>query len=85
MSNLEKPKDSSFKTALSEYQLGGGGPLSKQIITLIFLSLLVYFVVGTIGVSNFVSVSLFHFFVALQIFYVLHLIFNTKQPSEPED
>ena len=78
MGDLEKPKDSSFKTALSEYQLGGGGPLSKQIITLIFLSLLVYFVVGTIGVSNFVSVSLFHFFVALPIIYVLHLMLSTK-------
>ena len=78
MSDLEKPEDSSFKTALSEYQLGGGGPLSKQIIGLIFLSLFVYFGVGIIGVSNFVSMSLFHFFVALPIFYVLHLIFNTK-------
>ena len=85
MSNLEKSEDSSFKTALSAYQLGGGGPLSKQIIGLIFLSLFVYFGVGMIGVSNFVSMSLFHFFVALPIFYVLHLIFNTKQPSEPED
>ena len=77
MNKVEKPKDSSFKTALSEYQLGGGGPLSKQIIGLIFLSLFVYFGVGIIGVSNFVSMSLFHFFVALPIFYVLHLIFNT--------
>ena len=85
MSNLENPEDSSFKTALSAYQLGGGGPLSKQIVGLIFLSLFVYFGVGMIGVSNFVSMSLFHFFVALPIFYVLHLIFNTKQPSEPED
>ena len=78
MSNLEKPKDSSFKTALSEYQLGGGGPLSKQIISLIFLSLLVYFVVGSIGVSNFVSMSLIHIFVALPLFYLVHSIFNTK-------
>ena len=78
MNKVEKPKDSSFKTALSEYQLGGGGHLSKQIISLIFLSLLVYFVVGAIGVSNFVSMSLIHIFVALPLFYVLHLIFNTK-------
>ena len=78
MSKVEKPEDSSFKTALSDYQLGGGGPLSKQIIALIFLSLLVYFVVGTIGVSNFVSMSLIHIFVALPLFYLVHSIFNSK-------
>ena len=78
MNKVEKPKDSSFKTALSDYQLGGGGPLSKQIVSLIFLSLLVYFVVGAIGVSNFVSMSLIHIFVALPLFYLVHSIFNSK-------
>ena len=78
MNKVEKPKDSSFKTALIRIPIHVDFPLSKQIIGLIFLSLFVYFGVGIIGVSNFISMSLFHFFVALPIFYVLHLIFNTK-------
>ena len=82
MSDIEKSEASSFNDTLSSYQIGGGGPLSKQVVGLIFVSLVVHFGIKKIGFSDFMSMSFFHFLVVLPIFYMLYLIFNMNKPDE---
>ena len=85
VSDLEKSEDSSFKSPLSSYQLGGGGPLSKQAITLIFGSSVIYVMIKQMGFTNFKDV-----FVADLIFklifvfpiYLLYLVFKNDKPDE---
>ena len=85
MSSSEKPEDSSFKAALSYYQLGGSRSKQGMFILLIFVSSVIYVMIKQMGFTNFKDV-----FVADLIFklifvfpiYVLYLVFKNDKPDE---
>ena len=84
MSSSEKPEDSSFKAALSYYQLGGSRSKQGMFILLIFVSSVIYVMIKQMGFTNFKDV-----FVADLIFklifvfpiYLLYLIFKNDKPD----
>jgi hypothetical protein len=81
VSDLEKSEDSSFKSPLSSYQLGGGGPLSKLAITLIFGSSVIYVMIKQMGFPDFVEGMCAHF-VVLAIISILYSVFKNDKPDE---
>ena len=85
MSSSEKPEDSSFKAALSYYQLGGSRSKQGMFILLIFVSSVIYVMIKQMGFTNFKDV-----FVADLIFklifvfpiYLLYLLFKKDKLDE---
>jgi len=84
MSDIDKSEDSSFKAALSSYQLGGSRSKQGMFILLIFVSSVIYVLIKQMGFSNFKDV-----FVADLIFklifvfpiYLLYLLFKNDKPD----
>jgi len=81
VSDLEKSEDSRFKSPLSSYKLGGGGPLSKQAITLILVISLIYVTIKQMGFPNFVG-GMCVPFVVLVIIGILSSVFKNDKPDE---
>jgi hypothetical protein len=85
VSDIDKSEDSSFKAALSYYQLGGSRSKQGMFILLIFVSSVIYVMIKQMGFTNFKDV-----FVADLIFklifvfpiYLLYLVFKNDKPDE---
>ena len=81
MSSSEKPEDSSFKAALSYYQLGGSRSKQGMFILLIFVSSVIYVMIKQMGFPDFVE-GMCAPFVVLVIIGILSSVFKNDKPDE---
>ena len=85
MSDIDKSEDSSFKAALSSYQLGGSRSKQGMFILLIFISSIIYVLIKQMGFTDFRNMVVADFFLKLILFplvYVLYLVFKKDKPDE---
>ena len=85
MSDIDKSEDSSFKAALSSYQLGGSRSKQGMFILLIFISSIIYVLINQMGFTDFRNMVVADFFLKLILFplvYVLYLVFKKDKPDE---
>ena len=85
MSDIDKSEDSSFKAALSSYQLGGSRSKQGMFILLIFIGSIIFVLINQMGFTDFRNMVVADFFLKLILFplvYVLYLVFKKDKPDE---
>ena len=85
MSDIDKSEDSSFKAALSSYQLGGSRSKQGIFILLIFIGSIIFVLIKQMGFTDFRNMVVADFFLKLILFplvYVLYLVFKKDKPDE---
>ncbi len=85
MSDIDKSEDSSFKAALSSYQLGGSRSKQGMFILLIFIGSIIFVLIKQMGFTDFRNMVVADFFLKLILFplvYVLYLVFKKDKPDE---
>ena len=85
MSDIDKSEDSSFKAALSSYQLGGSRSKQGMFILLIFIGSIIFVLINQMGFTDFRNMVVADFFLKLILFplvYVLYLVFKKDNPDE---
>ena len=85
MSDIDKSEDSSFKAALSSYQLGGSRSKQGMFILLIFIGSIIFVLIKQMGFTDFRNMVVADFFLKLILFplvYVLYLVFKIDKPDE---
>ena len=85
MSDIDKSEDSSFKAALSSYQLGGSRSKQGMFILLIFIGSIIFVLIKQMGFTDFRNMVVADFFLKLILFplvYVLYLVFKKDNPDE---
>jgi hypothetical protein len=79
VSDIDKSEDSSFKAALSSYQLGGSRSKQGMFILLIFIGSIIFVLIKQMGFTDFRNMVVADFFLKLILFplvYVLYLVFK---------
>ena len=85
MSDIDKSEDSSFKAALSSYQLGGSRSKQGMFILLIFIGSIIFVLIKQMGFTDFRNMVVADFFLKLILFplvYVLYLVLKKDKPDE---
>tara|TARA_A100001037_G_scaffold86282_1_gene78336 strand:- start:91 stop:354 length:264 start_codon:yes stop_codon:yes gene_type:complete len=85
VSDIDKSEDSSFKAALSSYQLGGSRSKQGMFILLIFIGSIIFVLIKQMGFTDFRNMVVADFFLKLILFplvYVLYLVFKKDKPDE---
>ena len=85
MSDIDKSEASSFKAALSSYQLGGSRSKQGIFILLIFIGSIIFVLIKQMGFTDFRNMVVADFFLKLILFplvYVLYLVFKKDKPDE---
>ncbi len=85
MGDIDKSEDSSFKAALSSYQLGGSRSKQGMFILLIFIGSIIFVLIKQMGFTDFRNMVVADFFLKLILFplvYVLYLVFKKDKPDE---
>jgi len=85
VSDIDKSEDSSFKAALSSYQLGGSRSKQGMFILLIFIGSIIFVLIKQMGFTDFRNMVVADFFLKLILFplvYVLYLVFKKDNPDE---
>jgi len=85
VSDIDKSEDSSFKAALSSYQLGGSRSKQGIFILLIFIGSIIFVLIKQMGFTDFRNMVVADFFLKLILFplvYVLYLVFKKDKPDE---